>query len=289
MEKKNTILLTIIAIATLLVAVVGATFAYFTAQRGDGAQADIKVTTSTSDSIIYGEFNPLMIKATQQNFNETDQHSQRGSTEGTITLTASDNVDRQDEADYCYTSTIKVSKNTFTYKPKDLETEPEAPATSDKPELILSISLDNGSGEYKEYTQQINDFIYKTVGEDATYTVCDQEGGIEKTESCQESQPIKGYDITEFGKNATPEQEVPTTVDFKIPIQSEDLEGSTDYTHHIKATGGASDKVTVKWKATITFVNYDFDQQYNTDKEFVATWVFTPVDCTSGQPVESLP
>ena len=31
MEKKNTILLTVIAIATLLVAVVGATFAYFTA------------------------------------------------------------------------------------------------------------------------------------------------------------------------------------------------------------------------------------------------------------------
>ena len=32
MEKRNTILLTVIAIATLLVAVVGATFAYFTAQ-----------------------------------------------------------------------------------------------------------------------------------------------------------------------------------------------------------------------------------------------------------------
>lgn len=29
MEKKNTLLLTVIAIATLLVAVVGATFAYF--------------------------------------------------------------------------------------------------------------------------------------------------------------------------------------------------------------------------------------------------------------------
>ena len=34
MEKKNTILLTVIAVATLLVAVVGATFAYFTATAG---------------------------------------------------------------------------------------------------------------------------------------------------------------------------------------------------------------------------------------------------------------
>ena len=32
-NKKNTILLTVIAVATLLVAVVGATFAYFTADR----------------------------------------------------------------------------------------------------------------------------------------------------------------------------------------------------------------------------------------------------------------
>ena len=35
MERKNTILLTVIAIATLLVAVVGATFAYFTATITD--------------------------------------------------------------------------------------------------------------------------------------------------------------------------------------------------------------------------------------------------------------
>ena len=35
MEKKNMVLLTVIAIATLLVAVVGATFAYFTATVKD--------------------------------------------------------------------------------------------------------------------------------------------------------------------------------------------------------------------------------------------------------------
>ena len=43
MEKKNTILLTVIAVATLLVAVVGATFAYFTASNqttGAGGTAE---------------------------------------------------------------------------------------------------------------------------------------------------------------------------------------------------------------------------------------------------------
>lgn len=42
MEKKNTILLTVIAIATLLVAVVGATFAYFTATVTESGTEDNK-------------------------------------------------------------------------------------------------------------------------------------------------------------------------------------------------------------------------------------------------------
>lgn len=48
MEKKNTVLLTVIAVATLLVAVVGATFAYFTATTtpsGNGGSADVTTTT----------------------------------------------------------------------------------------------------------------------------------------------------------------------------------------------------------------------------------------------------
>lgn len=49
MEKKNTILLTVIAVATLLVAVVGATFAYFTATSsvtGDGNEGSVNTATN---------------------------------------------------------------------------------------------------------------------------------------------------------------------------------------------------------------------------------------------------
>lgn len=48
MEKKNTVLLTVIAVATLLVAVVGATFAYFTATNTDatdGAAGNTQIKT----------------------------------------------------------------------------------------------------------------------------------------------------------------------------------------------------------------------------------------------------
>ncbi len=52
MEKKNTILLTVIAVATLLVAVVGATFAYFTASTaGDGDKSTGTVNTATVGNV----------------------------------------------------------------------------------------------------------------------------------------------------------------------------------------------------------------------------------------------
>ncbi len=269
MEKKNTILLTVIAVATLLVAMVGATFAYFTAQRGEGAQADIKVTTSTSDSIVYGEFNTLMVKATQQNFGE-NLGSQRGSTEGIITLTASDNEDRTDSADYCYTSTIKITENDFSYKPKG-----EGVEEADKPELILSLFYNE-----KEYKQLLNDLTYTTI--EGEKRVCDQENGVTSDEKCSDNQTISGYDITTIGNVSTEAPLEPTTTNFKIPVWIEDNStpvSEQSYIHHIK-TEDTAGNVTAKWKASITFVNYEFDQQYNTDKNFIATWEFTPVDCT---------
>ena len=51
-KKNNTAMLTVIAIATLLVAVIGATFAYFTATE-DYANASVKVTATTAAPDIF--------------------------------------------------------------------------------------------------------------------------------------------------------------------------------------------------------------------------------------------
>ena len=48
MEKKNMILLTVIAVSTLLVAVVGATFAYFTATSTSTGNTN-KTTVTTAE------------------------------------------------------------------------------------------------------------------------------------------------------------------------------------------------------------------------------------------------
>lgn len=56
MEKKNTILLTVIAVATLLVAVVGATFAYFTASVTNSGTEGNNTTTVTTKAIASASF-----------------------------------------------------------------------------------------------------------------------------------------------------------------------------------------------------------------------------------------
>ena len=53
-NKQNSVLLIIIAVATLLVAVVGATFAYFTASNPSGSTAEVK-TTSGKMEIIFAD------------------------------------------------------------------------------------------------------------------------------------------------------------------------------------------------------------------------------------------
>ena len=64
MEKRNTILLTVIAVATLLVAVVGATFAYF-AQSGDyNATANLTANTAAASSSFVATGSAIQLEVT---------------------------------------------------------------------------------------------------------------------------------------------------------------------------------------------------------------------------------
>ena len=110
MDKKNTVLLTVIAVATLLVAVVGATFAYFTAQGGTSSQGDITVSTGTAGSSSMGTFTAINIYADATNFAQ-GQGNREGTSTGTVSWTAPGAVGTStpSEADrsycwYCYCS-----------------------------------------------------------------------------------------------------------------------------------------------------------------------------------------
>ena len=129
-NRKNTILLTVIAVATLLVAVVGATFAYFTAQGGDDVTKSVNVKTDTSDSATF-TLEPISITANQTNFGQDD-----GDQIGTSTGTASFTANSTDEtSEFCYTLTINVASNDFVY----------TTAPTNTPELVLDVTKDAGT------------------------------------------------------------------------------------------------------------------------------------------------
>lgn len=125
MEKKNTLLLTVIAVATLLVAVVGATFAYFGSFNVDtNSSTNVNVTTGAGQSVLF--------KTTGTDLNYTVPDKKMGAGEGTTleeagkgdaTLTVSLSSGTTEATTTCtydvvYTGTpayTEVVANEFTY------------------------------------------------------------------------------------------------------------------------------------------------------------------------------
>ena len=126
-NKKNTILLTVIAVATLLVAVVGATFAYFTAQGGTGTSANVTVTTGTAASSEFGTFGAINIYADATTFAKGKPDA-TGTTTGTVSWTApgATTTTTPSEADrsFCYTADLIITANTFTKSAANTATAP---------------------------------------------------------------------------------------------------------------------------------------------------------------------
>lgn len=123
-NRKNTILLTVIAVATLLVAVVGATFAYFTAQGTGSKQKQIEVTSETIDSMAFYIDKDIDIEATTANFTNNESGPNSNVTD-TITAKATFNANNSQAAEFCYTVDLIVSSNTFDYTVLNTERLPE--------------------------------------------------------------------------------------------------------------------------------------------------------------------
>ena len=103
-NRKNTILLTVIAVATLLVAVVGATFAYFTAQGGNTVSNSITVETKAAASSSFSIDKNIALTANMTNFGQEGGRTQADTMTGTINFTAGTGAGAQTE--FCYTATL---------------------------------------------------------------------------------------------------------------------------------------------------------------------------------------
>ncbi len=288
MDKKNTLLLTVIAIATLLVAVVGATFAYFSAQAGEGKNAQINVKTSTTDTLTFSA-KPIYLIATQQNFasvNGVQPDDKIGSQKAVSTSTVEYQKGGEGSTDYCYTATVKIDSNNFQYAPEQTDFKEDQDGrnrttsfTDQKvPELLLKItksSQTNSDGpKVVSYTENVGSVLYKSLS--TNRRICTQNNetdvtgdSVSYTGNCVDNQPVAGLDIT--GLSASTEIKLPTEASGK------------DLNHKLTATA-EKDKVVDTWTAELVFVNYDWDQQYNAstpelERKLSATFEFKRVDC----------
>ena len=110
-DKRNAVLLTVIAIVTLLLCVIGATFAYFQAQGGNSVSANVNVSTNTTDNLSFFVGNPISFSINQENFG-LGMGNRSGSTTATATLTANNATNTATENYYIY---LDISNNSFVY------------------------------------------------------------------------------------------------------------------------------------------------------------------------------
>ena len=183
-NKKNTILLTVIAVATLLVAVVGATFAYFTAQGGTGTSANVTVTTGTAASSEFGTFGAINIYADATTFAK-DQPDATGTTTGTVSWTAPGKAGNTEpsveDRTFCYTADLIIDTNTFTKSAANTANANELEFTAVKGSDTLVeakslVDLTNGSavkGTINIPTAKNGSVLKHTLVADAGKTVSD--------------------------------------------------------------------------------------------------------------------
>ena len=246
-SKKKTLILTLIAIVTLSLVVIGATYAFFASQNTGKKDVNINAESGTTDVLSFlladknitteqikdedNEETNLNITANMTNFNKGNISVGDGVT-GTATLIANNATNNaQDNYNvYLYIDTNELRYTTFQNEEgeilegKEVDGQivaPDETHTIKVPELILTVTQPGEDGELTH----IDNLDYKeNVG----------------------NKGINGFDIT--GKTGL------------IPIAKN---------HKITATGSAPTvKAVQNWEIKVTLVNLDNDQTSNTNKTF---------------------
>ena len=130
MEKKKPIILSVIALLALVALVVGATFAYFQAQVGEGKSADVVVKSYTVDTFTFSTGSQISLNLDQENF-ASGQGNITGSTYASATLTANNKTNTATEHYYLY---LNIENNTFTYS-----------INENTPEIIMTVTDSSGN------------------------------------------------------------------------------------------------------------------------------------------------
>lgn len=149
-NKKNTILLTVIAVATLLVAVVGATFAYFTAQGGEAASKNVTVQTGTAGNSSFAIDGAINIYADATSFAQGKDNA-TDSSNGTVSFTAPGAVGGGEinakDLQFCYSVSLNITGNDFGYTVNETTPELTLDVTKDGTAVITAMDITTKTGK----------------------------------------------------------------------------------------------------------------------------------------------
>ena len=186
-NKKQAIILSVVAIVALLSLIIGATYAYFQASGNSGSSTNVNVTTYTSDLLTFEIGDEIAVYANQTSF-ASGKGNATGSTYAKATLVANNKTNEATKNYYVY---LNISENTFTY------TQNES-----TPELLLTIKDTSGN----EITS-ITGLTHKTVTDGKGASI----SGFDIT---TKSGVITLFDNREITANPTKTEEWNITVTF---------------------------------------------------------------------------
>ena len=213
MENRKTKIISVVAVVALALTVITATYAYFQAQVGDPASADIKVTANTVDTFTFSNGSAISFSINQDNF-ASGKGNQTGSTYASATLTANNKTNTATEHYYLY---LNIESNTFTYS-----------INESTPEVIMTIT--DGSGTEVTDISTLNHVIVTGANGDQVsgYDITNKNGlvtlfnnrEITTTSSKEEKWNIK---VTFVNYDASQNTNAGKSMSAKVMIQKEPI------------------------------------------------------------------
>ena len=184
-EKKKSLILTIIAVVTLIVFCGVATFAYFVSQGGNDVTKNINVTTNTTDRLTFTIGSEISLTANQEDFGQ-GMGNKSGSTTASAILVANNSTNTATEHYYLY---LNIINNNFEYTTQE-----------ETAELILTITDPQG-----QKLTELNGYKYVTVGDVSGFDITTKNGLITIADN---------YEITSTNTTIGETQEWEITITF---------------------------------------------------------------------------
>ena len=129
-NEKKVLALSFLGVLTFIAVVVGATYAYFTAQGGGTGNINVNAGTATTDNLSFQTGSAISLTANQEDFGQ-GSGNKSGSTYARATLTANNATNNATRNYYIY---LSITSNNFEYT-----------TTDEQAELLLKVIAPDGT------------------------------------------------------------------------------------------------------------------------------------------------